>query len=222
MIKHNVFVTGGSGYIGRPLIRELLARGHSVRALVRSASASKVPAGAQIVTGDALSAASVRAALGKADTLVHLVGTSHPNPSKARQFREVDLASIRASASAAANSTVKHFIYVSVAHPAPVMRSFIAARTEGEELVLASGISATILRPWYVLGPGHWWPYLLVPLYKVLEILPWTTESAHRLGLVSLAQMVAALVLAVEDPAQQAKIIEVPAIRKSRLTPAGG
>lgn len=220
MTPHDVFVTGGSGYIGRPLIRELLARGHSVRALVRSVSATKVPVGAQVVAGDALSAASVRDALGEADTLVHLVGTSHPNPSKARQFREVDLASIRASALAAANSTVKHFIYVSVAHPAPVMRSFIAARTEGEALVLASGIPATILRPWYILGPGHWWPYLLVPFYKVQEVLPWTTESAHRLGLVSLAQMVAALVLAVENPAQKAKIIEVPTIRKPWLTSA--
>ena len=48
-----------------------------------------------------------------------------------------------------------------------MMKAYIAARTEGEALVRATGIPATILRPWYVLGPGHWWPYALLPFYKL-------------------------------------------------------
>ena len=164
MNARHVFVTGGTGYIGRPLIRELLARGHSVRALARSRSAWKLPAGAGEIVGDALDAASFAASIPPADTLVHLVGTPHPSPLKARQFREVDLASVRAAVAAVENSTVRHLIYLSVAHPAPVMRTYIAARMEGETLVRASGLAATILRPWYVLGPGHRWPYLLLPL----------------------------------------------------------
>jgi uncharacterized protein YbjT (DUF2867 family) len=63
-------------------------------------------------------------------------------------------------------------------------------RKDGEALIAASGLSATILRPWYVLGPAHRWPYALLPIYKLMEILPWTRESAQRLGLVSLHQMV--------------------------------
>lgn len=203
--------------MGRPLTQELLARGHSVRALVRSGSAGKLPAGVEAVAGNALDAASFAALIPPADTLVHLVGTPHPSPLKARQFREVDLASIHATVSAVENSTVRHLIYVSVAHPAPVMKAFIAARTEGEALVRASGLAATILRPWYVLGPGHRWPYLLAPLYRVLETLPSTRERARRLGLVRLDQMVAALVRAVENPAQGVKVVEVPEIRNARL-----
>ena len=217
MSTRHVFVTGGTGYIGRPLIRELLARGHSVRGLVRSGSTGKLPAGAEEVVGDALNAASFAASIPPADTLVHLVGTPHPSPLKARQFREVDLASIRAAVAAVEHSTVRHFVYLSVAHPAPVMKAFIAARMEGEALVRASGLAATILRPWYVLGPGHRWPYLLLPLYRVLEALPSTREGAHRLGLVTLDQMVTALVRAVENPAEGVRIVEVLEIRKSRL-----
>jgi len=208
----HAFITGGTGYIGRPLIRELLARGHFVRALVRPGSTGKLPAGAEAVIGNALDAASFAAFIPPADTLVHLVGTPHPSPLKARQFREIDLASVRAAVSAAANSTVRHFIYLSVAHPAPVMRAYIAARMEGEALVRGSGLAATILRPWYVLGPGHRWPYLLQPIYRILESLPATRERARRLGLVTLDQMVAALVRAVENPAQGVKVVEVPEI----------
>jgi uncharacterized protein YbjT (DUF2867 family) len=213
MGTHSVFVTGGTGYMGRPLIQELLARGHSVCALVRPGSRGKLPAGAEEVIGDALDAASFAALIPPADTLVHLVGTPHPSPLKARQFREVDLASIRAAVSAVENSTVRHLIYVSVAHPAPVMKAFIAVRTEGEALVRASSLAATILRPWYVLGPGHRWPYALLPLYRVLEALPATREGARRLGLVTLDRMVAALVWAVENPAEGVRIVEVPEIR---------
>ena len=45
MAFRHVFVTGGTGYLGRPLIRELLIRGHTVRALVRPGSEKKLPAG---------------------------------------------------------------------------------------------------------------------------------------------------------------------------------
>ena len=65
------------------------------------------------------------------------------------------------------------------------MHAYIAVRSEGERLVAAKGIPATILRPWYVLGPGHYWPYALVPIYAVLRLLPSKRETAERLGLVN-------------------------------------
>jgi nucleoside-diphosphate-sugar epimerase len=208
-----VFVTGGTGYIGRPLIRDLLARGHAVRALARAGSERNLPEGAEAVPGDALG--DFAALVPPADTLVHLVGTPHPGPHKAQEFRTVDLASIRASVAAAKRAAVRHLVYVSVAHPAPAMHAYVAARLEGEALVAASGLAATILRPWYVLGPGHRWPAVLLPAYWMMERLPWTRESALRLGLVDLGQMVAALVLAVEDPAAGVRFAGVPEIRVS-------
>lgn len=133
--------------MGRAVARELLRRGHAVRVLARAGSESRVAAGAAPVRGNALESASVAAALGDADTLVHLVGVSHPSPAKAREFREIDLASVQASVAAAAGR-VRHFVYVSVAHPAPVMKEYIAVRMEGEALIRGSGLNATILRPW--------------------------------------------------------------------------
>jgi uncharacterized protein YbjT (DUF2867 family) len=209
----NVFVTGGTGYMGRRLIPQLVARGHRVRALVRSSSTANLPAGCALVVGDALDAASYSAAVPPAETFVHLVGVPHPSPAKAEQFRSVDLASVRAACAAAVAAGIRHFVYVSVAHPAPMMKAYIAARSEGEELIRTSGLSATILRPWYVLGPSHRWPVILQPFYWLAEQFPRTRESARRLGLVTLDQMLAALVRAVENPPDGVRIVEVPQIR---------
>lgn len=210
-----VFVTGGTGYVGRPLIAALVARGADVSALARPESARRLPAGARPVIGNALDASTFAAAIPLGATFVHLIGTPHPNPSKAAEFERVDLASIRAAVEAAQRGGVQHFVYVSVAHPAPIMKAYIAVRMQGEALVRASGIRATILRPWYILGPGHRWPYALIPLYAVLRAIPSTRDGALRLGLVTRGDMIAALVRAVESPPsdQAARTIEVPDIR---------
>jgi uncharacterized protein YbjT (DUF2867 family) len=211
-----VFVTGGTGYVGQPLAARLLERGHPVHALVRPGSEARVPRGATPVLGDALDAASFAPAIPPSATLVHLVGTPHPNPSKAAEFQRVDLASIRASVTAARRASVRHLVYVSVAHPAPVMKAYIAARKEGERLVGDAGIPATILRPWYVLGPGHYWPYVLVPVYAILRALPTTRRGAERLGLVTRGAMVNALIHAVEfPPSAGVRVVEVPDIRRA-------
>ena len=123
MQGRDVFVTGGTGYIGTRLIPALLGRGHRVRALARNRSVDRVPAGAITHVGDALDERSFVAALGSSDTLVHLVGTPHPSPAKAAEFLRVDLASVHASVRAAREAAVAHFIYLSVARRHPPWRS---------------------------------------------------------------------------------------------------
>jgi uncharacterized protein YbjT (DUF2867 family) len=211
-----VFIAGGTGYIGRPLIGALLQKGHDVHALVRRGSEMKLAPGATPVIGSALDASTFASMIPPGATVVHLVGTPHPSPTKAAEFQRVDVVSIRAMTAAVAKANVRHIVYVSVAHPAPVMRAYIAARQEGEALVRETGTPATILRPWYVLGPGHRWPYALVPVYAILRLLPSTRESAERLGLVTRAQMIAALVEAVDTPPSNGvRIVEVPEIRRA-------
>jgi uncharacterized protein YbjT (DUF2867 family) len=213
---HDVFVTGGTGYVGQRLVPALLRRGHRVRVLARPASASRVTPGAIAVIGNALDASSYAHTLIPGETLLHLVGTPHPSPVKAAQFRRVDLPSIEAAADAAQRAAIGHLVYVSVAHPAPVMKAYIDVRITGETLLANSRLTATILRPWYVLGPGHWWPAMLLPIYAAATLVPSMREGAQRLGLVTIRQMVDALVSAVEHPpaSRTQRIVEVPEIRR--------
>jgi len=221
MVRRNVFVAGGTGYIGRSVLPLLVARGHKIRALVRPGSEARLPAGCEPIPGNALDGATFALHVPPSDTFLQLVGVAHPSPSKAAEFRSIDLASAKASIAAAAEERVAHFVYVSVAHPAPAMRAYWQVRAEAEAYLAEKGLDATVLRPWYVLGPGHLWPQLLRPGYWIAERLPATRETARRLGLVTLAQMAASIVRALEHPVSgnRIRIVEVPEIRASLPLP---
>src|SRR5262245_36031024 len=119
----SVFVSGGTGYVGRAMVERLLVRGHDVLVLARAGSERKAPPGSHVVPGDALDSSTFAASVTVADAFVHLTGVSHPAPWKERAFRAIDLTSLRASVEASVSAGVAHFIYVSVAQPAPVMQA---------------------------------------------------------------------------------------------------
>jgi nucleoside-diphosphate-sugar epimerase len=120
-----VVVAGGTGYIGRLLLERLRASGFAVKAIARRESASKVPAGCRAVIGNVLDAATYQQQISPGSTFVHLVGVPHPAPWKGAQFRAIDLVSMKQSVAAAKQQGAEHFVYMSVAHPAPVMKAYI-------------------------------------------------------------------------------------------------
>ena len=209
-----VFVTGATGYLGARLIPLLLERGHQVTALARPESVRKVPTGCQIVVGNPLESGTFVEQVWGADTFVQLVGVPKPAPWKRPQFRAIDGPSAMAAIRAAREAGVPHVVYVSVAHPAPVMRDYIAVRSECEPAIAAAGLVATILRPWYILGPGHWWPLALQPVYRLMGQFPGTRAAALRLGLVTIHEMLMTMLWAIEQPPSGSRVIEVPEIRR--------
>jgi uncharacterized protein YbjT (DUF2867 family) len=209
----NVLITGATGYMGTRLAGRLIARGHHVSGVAREASRGKLPSGCEPIIANVLDAETWKRHLRPDHTIVHLVGTPHPSPAKAREFVEIDLRSVKEAVAAARFAGIERFVYVSVAHPAPAMRTYIEVRRQCEAIIRDAGLAATILRPWYVLGPGHRWPIALVPFYKIAKLIPASAESARRLGLLRIDDMLAALVDAVEHPPAAPRILDVPAIR---------
>lgn len=214
-MEQTIFITGGTGYMGRRLISLLLKRKHRVIALVRAGSESKAPFGCETVTANPFEPATFVKKIPAGCTFVQLLGVSRPSPRKRRQFYDIDLKSVLASAEAAKRAGVAHFIYVSVSQtPTRIMRDYQRVRAMGEQAVRATGIPHTFIRPWYVLGPGHWWPVLLWPVYKVLEFIPFTRAKALDLGLVTLPQMLQTLLMAVENRTEDERIWKVQEIRR--------
>ena len=197
----NVFITGSTGYIGTRLIKALQKEGsYNIQALVRKGSENKLPVGCYVVIGDALNAASYKDSIKTPTIFVHLVGVAHPSPSKKELFKKIDLISISEAVNAAKEKNVSHFIYLSVSmYPTSIMKAFQEVRAEGERLLLDSGVATSFIRPWYVLGPGHWWPVLLKPFYWIAKLVPSKKEAARELDTVTIKQMIRTLVHAVKN-----------------------
>ncbi len=212
-----VFITGGTGYVGRRLIPVLQRQGCAVRALVRPGSERKLPPGCDVVVGNPLDRATFEDAIERDSQFVQLVGVPHPSPGKAQQFYDVDLVSAKASIDAAVAREVDHFVYVSVAQPAPIMKAYQLSRAIAEGHLAQSGLTCSVIRPWYVLGPGHRWPMVLKPFYWIAEQRAASRSTALRLGLVTIDQMVATLALVVAAPPRTSRILTVPDIRRASL-----
>jgi uncharacterized protein YbjT (DUF2867 family) len=197
-----IFITGGTGYIGRRLIRSLNEKGnYYMKALVRKTSRHRLPAGCEAVIGNALDATTYSQAVSPATVFIHLVGVAHPSPSKKDQFTQIDLVSVQQAAIAAKMANIKHFVYLSVAqYPTEIMKDYQHVRGMGEASLIQNGLRCSFVRPWYVLGPGHWWPLLLRPLYWVGRIIPAYKEAVRKLDTVTIDQMIDTLVFAVEHP----------------------
>ena len=213
----SIFITGGTGYLGTRLITLLLKSGHKVKALVRKGSEYKLPKDCTPIIGDPFDANAFVDSIDEGSTFIQLLGVSHPGPSKKLMFDKVDLKSAAASAIAAKRANCSHFVYVSVAQtPTSIMQEYQECRSKGEGLIKGSDLVASIIRPWYIVGPGHYWPLLLLPLFKLLEIIPTTSTKAKALRLVSLEDMLRTMCYAVDHPPERWRIFEIADIRTIR------
>ncbi|HEY0383729.1 MAG TPA: NAD-dependent epimerase/dehydratase family protein [Candidatus Elarobacter sp.] len=158
-----VFVTGGTGYVGTSVVRELLKRTHAVRALARSdASAQKLRAlGAEPVRGEMRDLDTLRAEAANADAVVHCaVEYSGEGVAVERRSLEALIDGLRPG---------RAFVYTSgcwvygsradaqVAEDAPLAPlELVAWRPAHEELVLsqAGRLRALVIRPGIVYGDG--------------------------------------------------------------------
>jgi len=94
------------------------------------------------------------------------------------------------------------------------MDDYQVCRAKCEKIIKQASLNASIIRPWYIVGPGHYWPILFLPLSKLLEIIPATSVKAKALRLVFLSQMLNTLVYAVEHAPEKVRVFEIEEIRK--------
>lgn len=149
-----IFLTGGTGFVGRNMIEPLLGEGHSIRALVRNPA--KVQTSEQRVewiAGDVVEGSGLDQGIAGCDAVVHLVGIIVEKGENT--FEQVHQVGTRNVVEAAKRAGIKRFIQMSALGVRPDgVAAYQTTKWRGEEEVRRSGIPYCILRPSLIFGPG--------------------------------------------------------------------
>ena len=109
-----IFLTGGTGFLGRALAATLVAAGHSVRALARpSVSRTPMPAGVEVVSGDVLDEESLARGVSGCDTVIHAAALVKMWVADRSEFDRINVGGLRSMLRAAESAGVARFLYVS-------------------------------------------------------------------------------------------------------------
>ncbi len=173
-----VFVTGGNGFIGSAVVRELVRRGHGVRCLLRPSSRTDRLDGLDYerAIGDVRDSASLEPAVEGSDAVVHLAGVSSWNDIESPLMEEVVVGGTENVLRAARNTSVQRLVVVSSSiavngTPRPLVQDeaspfeldvsrpgfrYARAKRQVETLcqaAAAEGVPVTVVNPCEVYGP---------------------------------------------------------------------
>ncbi len=206
-------VFGGSGFLGRYVVKRLAAAGQIVRVAVRDPEAALFlkPMGAvgQIVPlyTNLAHPDTVPRAVEEADIVINLVGILAEQ--RSGDFQRIHAAGAGAVAAASAAAGVAHLVHVSAigADPASPSR-YAASKAAGEEAVLGAFPTATIFRPSFVFGPEDEFFNRFAALAQLLPFMP-VISGASRMQPVYVGDVADAMIASLSHPEAAGRIYEL-------------
>lgn len=176
-MREPVFVTGGSGFVGGAVLRELTSAGYEVRALARGPSAADrvEAAGAAVVRGDLFDPGALLRGMRGCHTVFHIAGMYSACVSDPSEMMRTNVAGSVAVLRAAAAAGVERFAHTSSAstigerrgevgdeasiHRGWFLSQYERSKTLAERRVLemgpALGVEVISVNPSSVQGPGR-------------------------------------------------------------------
>ena len=193
----NVLVSGGSGFVGREIVRQLVAAGHNVRVLSRGIR--RLDPEVRSVQGSVLDPESLPAACAGCDAVIHLVGII--SEIGGQTFERVHIDGTRNLLAAAKASGVRRFIHMSALGTRPdAVARYHRTKWAAEESVRASGLEWTLFRPSLVFGPGDHFVGLFARISRWSPVLPVMGDGRARLQPVAVDEVARCFVGALERP----------------------
>lgn len=154
-----ILVSGGTGFVGSAIVKELLRRGEQVAVLGRDADKIRKKLGTSVEarSGDVKDGASLAAAMQGIDVVVNAVqfpGAPMENKRKGLTYEDVDLKGTRNQVDAAKRAGVRRFVYVSGAGASrDAEKHWFRYKWEAEQYLAQSGLEWVAVRPTWVYGP---------------------------------------------------------------------
>lgn len=193
-----LLVTGATGFVGRNLVRGLREEGISVRALVRDPAKAGwlKDLGVELAAGDVTDTASLEKAAWGIERVVHLVGIIQEAPGATFQGVHVDCT--RNVLEASKKAGVRHILYMSALGTRPnAVSEYHKTKWQAEELVRASGIPFTILRPSLIYGKGDGFTTRLTQAIKFSPFLPVIGSGSSKVQPIFIQDVVSCTIKAV-------------------------
>lgn len=201
--KRKVFVTGGTGFVGREVMRQLVAAGHVARALVREGSVNKLAVleNVEVHPGDVTDVDSLAGALAGCDAVIHLVGIIRAFPGRGITFQKLHVEATGNMLTAAAEQGVKRFLHMSSNGTRPDgITEYHRSKWQAEELVRASTLDWTIFRPSLIFGREGEFVKILAELLRRTPVVPVLGNGKYRMQPVAVEQVAASFVQALDMP----------------------
>ena len=207
-----ILVTGGTGFIGKALVRNLVEAGYTVRTLIRpSRKSPDLPRGVavEVAVCSLDDLRGLRAAMVGVDTVYHLAGVEQRGAYAS--LMDVDILGTRAVTQAAIDARVDRLFYLSHlgadrASAYPVLK----AKGIAEEFIRRSGLDYTILRTAVVYGPDDGFT---TGLARILSTFPFIFfipgNGRTQLQPLWVEDLVTCLTWALEDDVTRNEMIEV-------------
>lgn len=208
-----VLVTGGSGFVGRGILTELLDAGHEPVCLIRPGSESKLKKvgldRVKLVDGDLYDPSSLQEACKACDAVIHLVGIIRERKAKGITFPHIHVTGTANVLKAAKQAGVRHFLYMSALGAREHATSlYHQTKYQAEQLVRESGIPFTIFQPSVIFGPDDEFVNMLADLVR-LPVTPVIGDGSYKLQPVSRQTVAAVFTQALTNAAAVGESYEV-------------
>lgn len=198
-----VFLTGGTGFVGSEVLRQLVSDGHSVRALVRKGSEDKLVRtdGVEIHPGDITDASSLVGGLEGCDAVIHLIGIIREFAGRGITFKKMHVAGTENVLEAAEEQGVRRYLHMSSNGTRERSNTgYHRTKWQAEEAVRASNLEWTIFRPSLIFAPGSEFVHMLSEVIRRLPIVPVIGDGKYRMQPVALNEVASTFVKALEMP----------------------
>ncbi len=207
-----VFVTGGTGFVGRSVVSKLIEHGHDAILLVRSQRSIKhmesCAGRLDFVSGSIRDIAILKKGISGCDAVIHLVGIIREVGSNT--FKSVHYEGARNVIEASRSARIKRFIHMSAEGTKPSSPSnYHKTKFMAEEHLKSSGLKYTIFRPSMLFGPGDKNFNVLADLIRKAPFIPVIGDGNYKWQPVSVKNVAELFVLALENQKAEGKTYEV-------------
>ena len=211
MIPQRIVILGGSGFVGRRLLRRLADDGHALLLLSRNLGAHEdrlLPPGVRLAQMDVYDGEALARAFAGADAVVNLVGILNERGHDGSGFRKAHVELTRTVIAACQAAGVRRLLQMSSLNAGRGCSHYLASRGEAESVVRGSGLAWTIFEPSVIFGVDDGLFFRFAALLRQLPVLPLARPDA-RFAPVFVGDVAEAFARALRDPATVGETYEL-------------